>query len=281
MKRVSIGLVSRTDSSEALGIANSILKYLREKGVKYYVEEETAKALKLREEATPLTKLDADIIVVIGGDGTLLKVFKGIPRASSPILGIRVGRLGFLSDVMPNNALQAIEELLRGNYQVEARTRLRVVVRDKVIDALNEILITSSRPAKVISVQVLADGTLIFEGWLDGAIFATTTGATAHALSANGPVVDPDLDVVVMVPINPLNLSARPFVIPTSKKLSIKLAEPSPSANVIIDGHSFLEINTEDTVIIFKSPQPATFLRLKTHGKGFYEKLRELRMRSM
>ncbi|MEM1537645.1 MAG: NAD(+)/NADH kinase [Candidatus Nezhaarchaeales archaeon] len=279
MGQASIGLVSRTDSAEALNIANTILRYLHEKGVKWCVEKETANVLKLHEKAVPLNEMDADVIVVIGGDGTLLRAFKNIPKASRPILGIRVGRSGFLSDIMPENALQAIEEVLKGNYQVEVRARLRVTVNDKVTDALNEALITSSRPAKVIGVKVLTDNTLIFEGWLDGVIFATTTGATGYALSANGPVVDPDLDVIVMVPINPLNLSLRPFVISINKRLSLKLVEPSPPANIIVDGYSFLNVGVKETVNIFKSPQPATFLRLHAYRRDFYEKLREIRMR--
>jgi NAD+ kinase len=191
-----------------------------------------------------------------------------------PVLGINWGEVGFLADIEPVEAEKFLRELESG-FTIERRMRL-ILTRDGEIlgNALNEALIITSRPAKMLRFVVIVDGVPAEKFRADGLLISTPTGSTAYAMSAGGPIVDPRIEGVVLVPLAPYLLSSRPHVISTDRSLEIRLESAKP-AKLVIDGQNTFEFDTGGTITVRKASQPALFVDA---GKNFFEKVdRKLR----
>lgn len=212
-----------------------------------------------------------DFIVSVGGDGTLLRTIHRM-NDPVPILGINMGTLGFLEDVEPKDAVKTIEQLLIG-FKVDVRSRLKVLLNDRSLPAaINEVALITASPAKMIEFEIIVDGSLMEDFRADGVIIATSTGSTAYAMSAGGPIVDPRVDAIVLVPMAPFKLSSRPWVIPGNSTIEVKLKLPMKDALVVIDGQSTTTISMSDSLVISKSGTPARFVRA---GKdAFFKKVK-------
>ncbi len=251
-------------------MVNAIVNSFQD-SVKIVLEPRAAAEIGKRECAVPLSKMDVDMIITVGGDGTILRTIQLLPRPT-PILGINMGDVGFLADVVPASAKEVIERVLDG-FEIQKRARLAVHVNDeKLPPATNEVAVITSRPAKILHFRVLIDGKEIETTRADGVVVATPTGSTAYAMSAGGPIIDPRVDAFVIVPLAPYKLSARPWVIPGDSEITLELLRIDKNATIVIDGQHRQTITKEDITRFIKAREPALFVRT---DRDFYTKVRD------
>jgi len=268
-----IGIIARFDVPEAVEMAGRVASFLLNRGVEITVDLKLTEELPiLREYGEDLRNMEADMILTIGGDGTILRTRSLIEDKEIPILGINMGTVGFLTEVDPENVFSALEAVLRGEYAVEERTLLSVYHNGELPSALNEVVLMTRRPAKMLHIEISVDDEVVEELRADGIIIATPSGSTAYSMSAGGPIVDPRVEAFLIVPICPFKLSARPLVVSNKSVIRVKLLRKGKKAIAVIDGQYEEEINHMDEVIFRKSGRKAHFVRL---SKDFYRKVRE------
>lgn len=259
-------------------VANPQLKGLNEylrraisalEGNDVLLEESIAK--KYPALSAKMEEMDADIIITIGGDGTVLLTTQKIPK-QVPILAVRAGLLGFLTEVDKADLEDGIEKVLSGKYIVDERMRIASKIDNKPLpDALNEVVIHTSQVAKLRHFNIKVDGRLITTMRADGVIFATPTGSTSYALSVGAPILDPRMEAFVIAPIAPLWLSSRPTVVPATSNIQTTLEVPK-SCMVVADGREEIKFEGGERLEISKSKSPAKFVRF---NPDFYRNMRE------
>jgi len=256
----TIGLVSRLDLQEALNLASKIYQTLSSKGLKVVPEGEFARICGLG-AGVSLSELATDLIVTVGGDGTVLKTSMFIPRSEIPILAVNMGRRGYLTVVEPEDAFKAVENCLEGKCRFEERWKLKVLFEERVIgEGLNEVLVTPTAPAKMLQFQLSLKGRRLMESRADALIVSTPTGSTGHALSAGGPIVDPSLDVFDLVLICPLE-PIRSVVVPADGELKINLPNSRLSASVVVDGRFCRSIPPSSTLTVKRSEHKTVLVK--------------------
>ena len=267
---IKIGFVSR-HNEESIRLVEVLADRFRSKA-DIFVEPEIAQKIGIKGPSVEeMEKQRVDFIVSVGGDGTILRTIHRM-NDPVPILGINMGTLGFLVDVEPKEAEKTLSQLIP-EFNVDLRSRLKVLLNGKSLPpATNEVALITASPAKMIEFEIIVDGSLMEDFRADGVIIATSTGSTAYAMSAGGPIVDPRVDAIVMVPMAPFKLSSRPWVIPGDSTIEVKLKLPMKDALVVIDGQSTTTISMSDSLVISKADTPARFVKV---GKdGFFEKVK-------
>ena len=263
---MKIVLVSRIDNADALRYTASLARELEGLGHEVVLEEGTA--AHLDREGIPFEEIAGDLIVVVGGDGSVLLTVHQM-RKQIPVLGINWGEVGFLADLEPDEA-HTFFATHRTGFQAERRMRVSLSVEGKWLgDALNEAVIVTDRPAKMLRFAVSVDGIPAERFRADGLLISTPTGSTAYAMSAGGPIVDPQIEGFLLIPLAPYMLSSRPHLISTARNLEISLETEKP-AHLVIDGQSTFELERKATVTVRKSAEPALFVNT---GKPFFEKV--------
>jgi NAD+ kinase len=267
---IRIGFVSR-HNEESVQLVGMLADRFRSKA-DIFVEPEVAQQLGMKGTSVEeMERQRVDFIVSVGGDGTILRTIHRM-NDPVPILGINMGTLGFLVDVEPKEAEKTLSQLIP-QFDVDERSRLKVLLNGKSLPpATNEVALITASPAKMIEFEIIVDGSLMEDFRADGVIIATSTGSTAYAMSAGGPIVDPRVDAIVMVPMAPFKLSSRPWVIPGDSTIEVKLKLPLKEALVVVDGQSTTTISINDSLVISKADTPARFVKV---GKdGFFEKVK-------
>jgi NAD+ kinase len=263
---MKILLVSRIDNREALVFAEKLRVVLAQKGSETAFETDTAKSLGI--PGSSLVGTDADAVIIIGGDGTILRTIQHMDHPV-PVLGINWGEVGFLADLEPSDALDFIQKLEIG-FPVEERMRITLSNDHLCLgNALNEALIVTSRPAKMLKFSILVDGITTEQFRADGLLISTPTGSTAYAMSAGGPIVDPRIQGFLLVPLAPYLLSSRPHLISSDRRLEVKLESARP-ASLVIDGQKTIDLGTSMTINVRKSECPALFVDVR---RNFFEKV--------
>jgi NAD+ kinase len=270
---IKIGFVSRRGEGP-VSLAADLIQEIESwnEGVGILVDEDLA--VKIGRPPSSVQEMErgrVDFIVSIGGDGTILR---NIHKMADPvpILGINMGTLGFLVDVEPADAARTIKRLLSG-FVVDERSRLKMLINGVCMPrATNEIALITASPAKMIEFEILVDGSLMEDFRADGVIIATATGSTAYAMSAGGPIVDPRVDAIVLVPMAPFKLSSRPWVMPGDSVIEVRLKLPEKEALVVVDGQSSTSVSSQDRIVISKAKTPARFV--KVAEGGFYAKVK-------
>jgi len=261
---MKFGVVARRDRTEALKLAYRVYDFLKVSGYEVVVDEDTYRHLREfdEEDVLPLEEFDVDFIVVIGGDGTILRV-EHKTRKEIPILGVNMGTLGFLTEVEPHETFFALSKLIEGDYYIDERIKLRTFLNgeNNVPDALNEVAILTGIPGKIIHLRYYVDGGLADEVRADGLIVSTPTGSTGYAMSAGGPFVDPRLNVVVIAPLAPIALSSRPMIIPAESVVDVRNMAITREIVLAIDGQFYTYLPPETEIHIEKSPRKAKFVR--------------------
>jgi NAD+ kinase len=220
----------------------------------------------------------ADLMVAVGGDGTMLYAAGLAGKHDVPLLGINRGRLGFLADVTPDEMLQSLDRVLAGEYTSESRLLLDArLVRDDGSEvraaALNDIVLQRHGTGRMVDFETSIDHKYVNTHSGDGLIVATPTGSTAYALSCGGPIIEPQLDAIVVVPVCPHTLSDRPIVVPANLEIEVKLIERvDTQAEVAADGHSFGALTAEDRLLIAAADKRMKLIH--PPGYDFYEILR-------
>jgi NAD+ kinase len=263
-------LVSRIDNRDALAFTEKIRAALTKEGCDVILDSDTASSF--GSGGILLARAEADAAIVVGGDGTILRTIQQMDRPV-PVLGVNWGGVGFLADLEPAEALAFIKTLPAG-FSVEKRMRIALYKDGFCLGtALNEAMIVTTRPAKMLSIVIAIDGVVSEQFRADGLLISTPTGSTAYAMSAGGPIVDPQVQGFLLVPLAPYMLSSRPHLI-SSRRLEVRL-ESSKPANLAIDGQQIFELGNSSTIEIRRSDKPALFVDVK---RNFFEKVdRKLR----
>ncbi len=262
-KRIkTIGLIVKRGDLRALNVASELSGFIRARGLTVLSEPDLASSL----QATPLNPAEiartAELIVVLGGDGTLLSVARLVGTRETPILGINLGGLGFLTQARIEEARESVDKVLSGHFDVDLRMTLEATVehvedgrrtpRGQWLPALNDVVVNKRIMGRILELQVLADGMpfCCYRG--DGLIVATPTGSTAYALSAGGPIVFPTLDVIVLAPICPHTLTNRPVVLPGRFTIEIGVISRDHEASLTLDGCEAAQLKVGDVVRVRK-----------------------------
>jgi NAD+ kinase len=207
-----------------------------------------------------------DLAIVVGGDGSLLNAARALAEAQAPLLGINLGRLGFLVDVSPDEMAERIDEILAGRYRLESRglIQARVLRGETELGsgvALNDVVLHIRDVVRMIEFDTFIDGRFVTRQRADGLVVATPTGSTAYALSGGGPLVHPALEALVLVPVCPHTLSQRPLVVGGASEIEIRLcAEGAPKAQVAMDGQANIDIEPGDRVLIRSHEKPVRLI---------------------
>jgi NAD+ kinase len=219
----------------------------------------------------------SDLVISLGGDGTLLSTARALVDKDTPLLGINLGRLGFLADVSVTNFEQHLIDVIAGKYTIEKRFFIAGEIdgpgRAPASNiALNDIVLHSHESLSMIEYEVYSDGNLIHKQRADGVIVTTPTGSTAYALSGGGPIMHPSLETLAIVPICPHTLTNRPIVLPAAQEIDVRLGQAESIARVNYDGQSTVIINSEDRIRIKRYPRSIALLH--PEGYDFFQVLR-------
>ena len=221
----------------------------------------------------------SDIVIALGGDGTMLHTAQMVKYSSKPVLGINTGRLGFMANIQPSQIEVAFDHLVKNDFTIDKRDLLQATVPGgKQYYALNEFLFTKKDTSSMISLTVEYDGKLINEYWADGLLVSSPSGSTAYNLSAGGPIVLPGTPVMVLTPINPHTLTTRPLVLPSDKKLTVKTSETPENILFSYDG-IILPHNSKFDVEISRSDY--SFHLIQLPDQNYFETLRNKLMWGM
>ena len=220
-----------------------------------------------------LADMDVDLLVTIGGDGTILHALQ---HSNHIIAGINAGQLGFLTEIPLDSISQCIERILNGDYSVEERMRLKVMrSSERLPDCTNEAVLHTSHVSKMHHFDILVDGNPALNVRADGLIISTPTGSTSYAMSVGGPIIDPRVAALVIAPIAPFNLAVRPLVIPADSTVEVRHIDRK-DCMMVLDGQTEVQIAPEDVLTLARSEMPARFIRFQ---EDFYQKAwKKLRM---
>lgn len=267
----SAGLVARFDKRKAVRLAEDLGKYLKTRGLGLCVEDTLAEKMKTKETAVPLEKMRTDLVITIGGDGTILRTCLLLPKPEPPLLTVNMGIRGFLSEVEPKQALEAVEKCLKGEFTIEKCMKLSANASNiKFPDALNEVFISPDVPAKILYARILKNGEPILNCQADGLMIATQTGSTGYSLSAGGPVLDPNVDAFVLTPVCALSVF-RSIVFPAQSNLTVEVVRPKKIL-VVIDGHHRRIVSSKPpSLTVTRSKNTTSFIRLR---ESFYHRLK-------
>ncbi len=256
----TVGIIAKSGSEEIARTAKELYRIVRQHNLLAIPDDMLARVNRLP-GGKPLGQIKADILVTIGGDGTILRTVRGARDSKTPILGVNMGRRGYLTEVDPSGFEQALEKWMGGKFQVEKLWKLSVASGAKVLgEGLNEALLTPSVPAKMLALEVsLGEGSFYYAR-ADGLIVATPTGSTAHAFSAGGPVLESSLDAFALTFLAPLQ-PVRSIVVPTATAPRVQLGKPGPDANLSIDGQLRAVVRTGQTLSFKRSRNSTFFVR--------------------
>ncbi|MBL4584419.1 MAG: NAD(+) kinase [Pseudomonadales bacterium] len=274
----NIGLIGRVENSAVVQSIKVIKDYLLSRGLNVFIEEQTATALPnhgLQVCDHQQLSEAVDLVIVVGGDGSMLGAARALARHKVPMLGVNRGRLGFLTDISPSNLEAGLEQVLGGNYILENRFLLEVSIERigepaGVGHALNDIVLLPGMATRMIEFELFIDGLFVYSQRSDGLIIATPTGSTAYALSAGGPIMHPSLDAMVLVPMFPHTLTNRPIVVSGGSEIKIVVSEENHSdLQVSCDGQDNFTVVPGDVIYIRKYPHKLRLVHLMDHN--YYE----------
>ncbi len=271
MKKVEkVGLIVKR-TSEAREVASQIADFLAKRSISVVYDAECARDVGA--DGCEIEAMDVDLYLVLGGDGMILKAASRGAGKAAPILGFNFGTMGFLTEAKPEEWRSALERVLAGEYFVEERSKLSVLVgRDKVGEALNEAVVASASPVRMLHLHVYVGEALAQSLRSDGVIVATPTGSTAYSMSAGGPILDPRTPAIVITAICPFSFSARSIVIPEHLPIRVKIVDAKESALLVIDGQKILSLEPEQEVTLRKSRSAVKLVKFR---RDFYERIRE------
>ncbi len=255
------GIFYNKDNQKAQYVADKIKKILQQHNINSEIN------------TTEDYKSDITFAIVLGGDGTILRTARYYSEYEVPILGINLGRLGFLSQAKESQADEAIDLILKGAYKIEDRLMLSAMNGE--LNALNDIVIKGESFSRTSRLYVHINDNIVCDYLADGIIISTPTGSTAYTLSAGGPILAPIIDAIVIVPICPHTMNARPIVIPSSEIIKITSSHIKPLLKISADGQKTLNIGVNQEIEIKRSENSAKLVLLNLQKNSFYSVLKE------
>ncbi len=273
----SIGLIFKHHDHRLGDTVRALIALLKDAGVNILLDAENT-AQDVDPEVITLPKVgrqelgaSCDLIIVVGGDGTFMSAARSLNASGTRLLGINLGRLGFLADIYPNEINDRLRSILDGEYEEDQRFMLQAQVisdkhQDRNLQALNEVVLHKHNIARLIQFETRINGRLLNSQRSDGLIVSTPTGSTAYALSGGGPILTPDLEAMVIVPICPHTLSSRPIVIDANSKIEILVDDAMDNgAELTGDGQNPLTIANGDRIVISRMPKPVYLVHPRGH----------------
>ncbi|HSL84369.1 MAG TPA: NAD(+)/NADH kinase [Thermoanaerobaculia bacterium] len=271
-----VAVVAKASSREAIQTAHELAEWLERKGLEVALDSAALRAGQPH-QARPFDPAAAyDLVVVLGGDGTMLSVARSL-RSEVPILGVNLGHLGFLTEVGRGELYPNLAKVLAGDFRLEERAQLDVELRrangtSSAYRVLNDAVIAKSALARIIELDVSVQGLAVARYRADGLIISTPTGSTAYNLSADGPILYPLLPVAVLTPICPHTLSQRPVVIPDDEAIEVVLETPREEVYLTLDGQEGTTMGYQDRISVTRSERSVRLV--KVTGRSFYDSLR-------
>lgn len=269
-----IGLVGRQDNHNIVDSLNSLADFLLQRsGISIVVDEAVSELLQKHKSFADMTVvsqdefyLHCDLVIVVGGDGSMLKAAGSLARQNLPVVGINRGRLGFLTDILPEEIEDGLAQVLDGRYKEESRFLLSVCLehqegRQELGCALNDVVLHPGIAAQMIEFSLHIDGEFVYQQASDGLIIATPTGSTAYSMSAGGPIMHPKLDAIVLVPMYPHSLSSRPVVIDGKSEVSVVVGDRHHTMpQISCDGQVEYTAEPGDRIIVHKMSEKLRLL---------------------
>jgi NAD+ kinase len=274
----TVALGGRFEDSRVADPMRILADHLASRGVDTIAAPEVLPGTSVRSVDEAELAPRADLIVAVGGDGTMLYAAGMARDHKVPLLGINRGRLGFLADITPDEMLASLDQILAGRYTVDSRLMLdaRIVAADGSVNAavaLNDVVLQRRETGRMVDFETRIAGSYVNTHAGDGLIIATPTGSTAYALSCGGPIIEPALDAVVVVPICPHTLSDRPVVVPARHAIEVRLlAQTDVRAEVTIDGHTLGDLRVDDRLLSSEAEHRITLVH--PPGYDYFEILR-------
>lgn len=255
-----VAIVAKPHAHQIDRILTDVCRWLQDKGIQTRVDEQIAHLVGVRVDSLPRKNLlkGADIVIVFGGDGTLISAAHIAPNLAVPILGVNVGGLGFLTGVTLDKLYVALSEVLNGQYKIDERIAIRahVIRASKKLAsyfAINDFVINKAAIARMIDISTYVNESFVAKHRADGLIISTPTGSTAYSLAAGGPILYPSLSVLVLSPICPHTLTNRPIVVPDDVQIKTILHSKGQEVTLTIDGQEALSLIDGDLIIIKKA----------------------------
>ncbi len=260
-------------------VLSQLTRWLRERGINVLMDGDTAGLI---DETSPLSRAElprkVELIIVLGGDGTLLSVARIAHEADVPILGVNLGSLGFLTEITLDELYDTLRSVLDNKYDFEQRMLLsaNLMRNGECIEdhqVLNDVVINKGALARIVNLKVRVDGQYMTSYRADGLIIATPTGSTAYSLSAGGPIIHPSMHALVLCPICPFDLANRPIVVPDQSVLEVEITTPNEDVRVTLDGQEGYEFSAGDVLRVKKADNSVKLVQAK--GKNYYQLLRK------
>lgn len=275
----TIGLVLNTEKDNSLKVSKEMIDLIKEKNVDYLLEKQGAKELDLNHKRASYDELreKADLIIVFGGDGTFLHTSLNFIGTGIPLMGINLGRIGFLTEIETNELGEALDDIIAGNYRIESRNTLEVCLErdNKLIEkkhAVNDVVINRSADGEMLKVDMHINNEFVNSYRGDGIIVSTPTGSTAYSFSAGGPIINPQVKAILITPLCPHAVHVKPMVISNNEVIEIDVEGEKDKIFLTTDGRNSLSIKQEDIVRIKSSDQDISLIKFPE--RTFYTILR-------
>lgn len=281
MKFNSIGIITKPEAESARQTLQSLCNFLNNRNCAVILDEQAPDIINncgFTKASRETIGNQCDLAIVIGGDGTILNAVRSLAHADVPLLGINVGRLGFLADISPAQLETSLDEILNGSYREEQRLLLEMqVFRDNKLifeaDAFNDVVVHIRDVARMIEFETRINDEFVNHQRADGIVISTPTGSTAYALSSGGPILHATLDAITLVPISPHTLSSRPLVVHADSKINVLICNTKEGiAQATCDGHLSTDVYVGDHIKVKRKEKKITLLHPRQYN--YFEILR-------
>jgi NAD+ kinase len=280
-----IGVIVRPDQPEAIKLICRLIEWLKSRGIELFItpDVDRAQVEAVTGCATPVLDKNqmaetVDLIIVLGGDGTMIATARLLLDREIPVLGVNFGRLGYLAEFRVEELIPAVELILKGEYRIDRRVQLSAELhREKSLKSkgrvLNDVVISKSALARIIEIEAWLDGRFVNSFRADGLIISTPTGSTAYNLSAGGPIIYPSMNAIVITPICPHTLSNRPLLVPDNAQIELYLKTPNEEVVLTLDGQVGYSLEVGDRIVVNKSK--TAFNLVQPANRNYFDVLRD------
>ncbi len=264
----SVGIISKPKKAEIREIVPGLLAWLRERGIEWFIDKETSGIMEMKERSLTRNEMPSrvDLLIVLGGDGTLLATARALNRKPVPILAVNLGSLGFLTEITRDQLLPTLETVLAGTHKTDRRVQIEgeLIRADEILTpflALNDVVLNKGAIARILEFDVHVNSERVSTYKSDGLIISTPTGSTAYSLAAGGPIVTPSVEAFLITPICAHTLTHRPLVLPNTVKIEVTVKTQKEAAYLTVDGQVGIAANSDDVVRMRKSDSYVELVR--------------------
>lgn len=263
-----VGIISKPKKAEVGEIVPGLLKWLHERSVEAFIDRETGAIMETNERCLSRNEMPSqvDLLIVLGGDGTLLAAARALNRKPVPILAVNLGALGFLTEITREELYPTLEMVVAGNYQTDHRVQIEgeLIRADEILTpflALNDVVLNKGAIARILDFELRVNGEKVSTYKSDGLIVSTPTGSTAYSLAAGGPIVTPSVEAFLVTPICAHTLTHRPLVLPNSVNIEVTVKSLREAAYLTVDGQVGIAAHSEDVLRVRKADSSVELVR--------------------